>query len=100
MKMKNLPVQEHKKESSLKKVGKSLGSMFKRLFVQDKRALSVLEEEALQTPTQTVIKNFLRNKLGVVGIIGFIAILAFSFVGSRLVPINLSYQETLLRNLR
>lgn len=90
----------HPKESTGVKLGKSFGSMFKRLFVREKDPLSVLEEEALQTPTQTIIKNFIRTKLGVVGVIAFILILLFSFVGSELRPIDESYQEPALSNVR
>ena len=90
----------HPKESTGVKLGKSFGSMFKRLFVREKDPLSVLEEEALQTPTQTIIKNFIRTKLGVVGVVAFILILLFSFVGSELRPIDESYQEPALSNVR
>ena len=87
-------------ESTLKLIGKSFVSMIWRLFIRDKASQSVLEEEALMTPGKTIAKNFLRHKLGIVGIIGIISILAFSFVGSRINPINLSYVETALRNIR
>lgn len=83
-----------------KKVGKSFGSMFKRLFLRDKPKLSVLEEEAIQTPAQTIIKNFFRSRLGIIGIITFVLVMTFSFLGSHLRPINLSYQETTMRNIR
>lgn len=88
------------KASTAKKAGKSFGSMFKRLFVRDKNQMSILEEEALQTPTQTIIKNFMRNKLGIIGVISFILIMAFSFVGAYIRPINLHYQEPVLANIR
>ncbi|HBK86661.1 MAG TPA: peptide ABC transporter permease [Firmicutes bacterium] len=78
----------------------SFFSMIKRLFVKDKPQLSALEEEAIQTPAKTVMKNFLRHKLGILGLVGFICILAFSFVGSYLKPINLGHMETTLRNIR
>lgn len=90
----------HPKDSTGAKVAKSFGSMFKRLFFREKDQLSILEEEALQTPTQTIIKNFIRTKLGVVGVVAFILILLFSFVGSQLRPIDESYQETALRDVR
>ncbi|HBI55574.1 MAG TPA: hypothetical protein DDY38_01925, partial [Firmicutes bacterium] len=66
--MENKTVPEPVKESTGAKLGKSFGSMFKRLFIREKDHLSVLEEEALQTPTQTVFKNFVRTRLGVVGV--------------------------------
>ncbi|MDD2283250.1 MAG: ABC transporter permease subunit [Eubacteriales bacterium] len=100
--MENKTVHEptNPKESTGVKLGKSFGSMFKRLFVREKDHLSVLEEEALQTPTQTIIKNFIRTRLGVVGVIAFILILLFSFLGSQLRPIDESYQEPVLSNVR
>ena len=75
-------------------------SRLQRWFGKGKPRLSALEEEALQTPSKTIMKNFFRQKLGIIGLVGFIAILLFSFVGSQLRPINLSYVETVLRNLR
>ncbi|NLW17932.1 MAG: hypothetical protein GX033_09920, partial [Firmicutes bacterium] len=78
----------------------SFVSMFRRLFVREKPQLSVLEEEALMTPAKMVLRNFLRHKLGIIGLVGFICILAFSFVGSYLRPIDLSHTETTLRNIR
>ena len=87
-------------ESTLKLIGKSFVSMIRRLFIRDKASQSVLEEEALMTPGKTIAKNFLRHKLGIVGILGIIFILGFSFIGSSLKPIDLSYAETALRNLR
>ena len=100
--MENRPVQENttRTESDLKKTGKSFFSMLKRLFVREENHLSVLEEEALQTPGMTILKNFFRHRLGIIGLVGFILVLCFSFVGSRLKPINLSYVETALRNIR
>lgn len=71
--------------------------MFKRLFVPEKR--SVLEEEALQTPTVTIIKNFFRNKGGILGVIGFVLVFAFSFIGSKTFPLTETYTELTNGNL-
>ncbi len=98
--MENKTVPEPVKESTGAKLGNSFGSMFKRLFIREKDHLSVLEEEALQTPSQTVFKNFVRTRLGVVGVVAFILIMLFSFVGSQLRPIDESYQEPALSNIR
>ena len=84
----------------VRETDKSLGSIFKRLFIRTKVRGSILEEEALQTPGQTIVKNFLRHKLGIVGVLGFILILCFSLVGSQIKPLDLSYVETVLRNIR
>ena len=79
---------------------KSFFRLIKGLFVPDRSPVSALQEEALQTPAKTIVKNFLRQKLGILGVLGFIAMLMFSFVGSNLKPIDLSYVETTLRNIR
>lgn len=87
----------------LKQQGGLLGSfisMFRRLFFGNRPQLSALEEEAIMTPAKTVIRNFFRHKLGIIGLVGFICIMSFSFIGSYLMPINLSHTETTLRNLR
>ena len=83
-----------------KQIGKSFVSMLRRLFIGGRTGVSSLEEEALQTPGKTIFKNFLRHKLGIMGVVGIISILAFSFAGSYIKPINLSYVETALRNIR
>ncbi|KAF0197172.1 MAG: oligopeptide ABC transporter permease [Bacillota bacterium] len=98
--MENRPVLSSTRgESSLRKLGKSFYGMFSRLFIRDRALVSVLEEEALQTPGKTIFKNFLRHKLGLAGVIGLILILGFSFVGSYVKPMDLSYVETALRNI-
>ena len=86
--------QNSKKKMTL---GSSFTGMFKRLF--KKEQLSALEEEAIQTPLQTIIKNFFRNKLGVIGLVMFISFLLFSFLGSALYPIELTYTELPNANL-
>ena len=88
-------------DSDLKKAGKSFGSLIKGLFIPNRNSgRTVLEEEALQTPAQTIMKNFFRNRLGVLGLIMFVLILAFSFVGSQLRPLDLAFMDTSLRNIR
>lgn len=78
-------------------LGSSFVGMFKRLFVRE--PINALEEEAIQTPLQTIIKNYLRNKLGMLGLIMFVAFLLFAFVGSYLNPIDLTYTELPNANL-
>jgi len=88
------------KDKNPKKIGKSLFSMFKRLFVHDKADINVLEEEAIRTPGKTILINLIHNKLAIIGIIGFIAILLFSFAGSQLLPISRTYIELTNSSLR
>ena len=76
----------------------SICRCLKGLFVRDK--LSFLDEEALQTPFKTIAKNYFRNKLGIIGLIVFIACLLFSFVGSQFAPSTFTYFELTNGNLR
>ena len=89
-----------KKNSTAKKLGNSFVDMFKRLFVPQKKQKDVLREEALQTPLRTILKNFFRNKLGILGLVMFVSLLLFSFVGSIIVPINEAYMDLQNANIR
>lgn len=83
-----------------KKTGKSFLSMFKRLFIREKIELNVLEEEALRTPMKAVLHRLVRNKMAIIGFVGFIAILLFSFIGSLIFPLSLTYTELTNVNIR
>lgn len=58
-----------------------------------------LEEEAILTPTRTIIRNYLANKIGVAGLIVFVVIFAFSFIGSRFRTMDLTYTELANANI-
>ena len=79
-------------------LGSSFRSMFSRLFKR-KPEMSVLEEEALRTPIQTIIRNYFHNKLGMLGLVMFIGFLLLSFLGSALNPIDVTYMELPNANL-
>ncbi len=79
-------------------LGSSFRSMFTRLF-RRKPEMSVLEEEALRTPIQTIIRNYFHNRLGVIGLVMFVGFLLFSFLGSALYPIDVTYMELPNANL-
>jgi peptide/nickel transport system permease protein len=87
-------------DNNAKKAGKTFVSMFRRLFVSDKPAKNILEEEAIRTPLKTIMMNMVRNKLAIIGFCGFMAIVLFSFLGSALNPIALTYNEFTHSSLR
>ena len=60
---------------------------------------SILKEEAIVSPTRMMINNFLSNKLGLVGLIGFIAVFLIVFIGSALIPYDPYYSQPVLKNL-
>ena len=92
-----------KDENLFSRMLSSFKSMFTSLFSprarRERNGLSALEEEAITSPTKVIWKNFINDKLARVGVIGFVAILLFSFVGSIIVPMDGLYTETIMKNI-
>jgi len=65
--------------TTLKKIFKSFVDLLKRLFLPNKKIVDVYKEEALLSPGKVIAKRFIKNKLAIIGIIGFISIFIFSF---------------------
>jgi len=85
---------------TIKKIAKSFLDLIKKLFIPRKKdALDVYQEEALLSPGKVIAKRFIKNKLAVIGIIGFISIFLFSFGLSLIIPLNLTYTNSFHRNL-
>ncbi len=84
---------DNKNNDTGKKAAKSIGGMFKRFIGKESKAVNVLEEEAVQTPVKTIINNYFRSKLGIIGLVGFIIVFLFCFVGSILLPLDSTYIE-------
>ncbi len=68
-------------------------SMLKRLFGKRDAELDIMQEEALQSPLRTVIKNFLENRLATGGLIVFLLIFLTVLIGPLFNPIDLSEKE-------
>jgi len=73
--------------------------MFKRLFVREKIERNFLEEEAMRTPAKEVFLKLIHNKMAIIGFIGFLCIVLFSFVGSQIWPLERLYTEMTNTNL-
>lgn len=72
----------------------------KRSFGKKKKAeLSVLEEEQMQSPYRTIIKNLTSNKLAMSGMIVFITIFLICFVMPFFFPLDLNYQDPTQQNI-
>lgn len=73
----------------------------KALFLGAKHApaLSVLEEEAVQSPLRTVVRNFFKNKAAVFGLVTFIGIFVAVFCLSALYPLDATYQDVTQQNV-
>ena len=93
-----------KKKNIFSRMLSSFTSMFAGLFSPKARksmnGLSVLEEEAITSPTKVVWKNFINDKLARIGLIGFVAILCFSFIGSIMFPMDALNTEAVIKNVQ
>lgn len=58
-----------------------------------------LQEEAVTSPSKMALRNFMSNKLGMVGLIGFILIVLIVFVGSRFLPYDPYYTQGIMKNI-
>lgn len=68
-------------------------SMLKRLFGKRDVELDIMQEEKLQSPMRTIVKNFMGNKLAMGGLIIFIVIFLVVLIGPLFNPIDLSAKE-------
>lgn len=68
-------------------------SFFKRLFGKRDAELDVMQEEALQSPMRSVVRNFMENKLAMAGLIIFVVIFLTVLIGPLFHPIDLSEKE-------
>ena len=88
--------------SNEKKTKKSKGShisLIGLLFGNRKKQLSFLEEEQLQSPMRTVVKNFVANKVAMTSLIIFLAIFLSVLIYPAVNDIDLSYQEQTQQNV-
>ncbi len=67
---------------------------------EKKTAKELLVEEAIQSPTRTVINNLVRNKLAIFGFVVFVSIFALVFIGSSLTPFDPYFNQPVLRNIK
>lgn len=74
-------------------------SMLKRLFGKRDAEVDIMQEEALQSPMRTIIKNFMENKLAMGGLIIFIIIFLIVLIGPLFNPIDLSDKEETQTNV-
>lgn len=71
----------------------------KRGFFGPHRELSMLEEEALQGPFRTVLKNFWSRRISRIAVIIFAMILLFVIIGPMVSPTDLGYQDNTQQNV-
>ncbi len=72
-------------------------SLFRRPF-KNKENEELIEH--MDAPFLTIVKKLLRNKIAIIGFLGFVFVFTLSFLGSALIPINENYTELSHANLR
>lgn len=83
----------------MKKEKKNRSSLFTRLFGNRNKTMSFMEEEQLQSPGRTIVRNFLNNKLGMAGLIIFLIIFLFVMIGPKFLILDLSYSDNTQTNV-
>ena len=78
---------------------KTSGGFFSRLFGNRSKERNFMEEEQIQSPGRLVVNNFLHNKLGMTGLIIFLAIFLFVMIAPRFFILDLSYQDNTQMNV-
>lgn len=82
-----------------KKRKSSFRLLFQKLFGIHKEELDIFQEEQLQSPMRTVVRNFCSNKLAITGLVVFILMLLFVIIGPLFAPIDLSFNESTQTNI-
>lgn len=82
-----------------KKKGFFLARWSRRLLFGPQREMSFMEEEALQSPMRTIIKNFFSKPLSRIGLFVFLLIFLIVMVGPIFMPLDLSYQDNTQRHV-
>lgn len=85
--------------SSQKKKTNSFSRMLSRIFLGSKRELSILEEEQMQSPFRTVVRNFRQNKIAMIGSITFLVIFLSCFILPIFYPLDATYQDVSQQNI-
>lgn len=74
--------------------------VLKRIFLgTHKDDLTLLQEEQMQSPMRTIVKNFLSNKIAMVGAIVFVFIFLACFILPIFFPLDKTYQDSTQQNI-
>lgn len=77
----------------------TLGAALCRMFGIRKKELNFQEEEALQSPTRVVVRNFFHRPTAVFGLVVFILIFLLVMIGPYYMPIDLGHSDSSLVNI-
>jgi len=85
-------------DNNKNKNNKKRPTLLRRLF-GDKRQLSVLEEEEMESQFRTVVKRLFSKKINVVSLAIFLSIFIFVLIGPFFRPLDVNYQEMTQQNV-
>ena len=78
---------------------KKKSTLFTRLFGNRNKVTDFMTEEQLQSPGRLILKNFLHNRLGMIGLIVFLLIFLLVMIGPKFYTLDLSYQDNTQLNV-
>ena len=78
---------------------KKKSTLITRLFGNRNKVTDVMTEEQLQSPGRLILKNFLHNRLGMIGLIVFLLIFLLVMIGPKFYTLDLSYQDNTQLNV-
>ena len=81
------------------KKSSTFGAVLRRMFGIQKKQLNFQEEEALQSPTRVIVRNFFHRPTAVFGLVVFILIFLLVMVGPHYMPIDLGHSDSNLANM-
>ncbi|MDO5100109.1 MAG: ABC transporter permease subunit [Eubacteriales bacterium] len=92
--------EQNKKQPSFGRYLASFGRRILGLFsFGKKKEVDNLREGDIISPSKAIRQNFFRNKIGVFGLIGFLALLGFVFIGSMVTKFDAYYEQGVLKNI-
>jgi len=92
----------NKENNTRKKREPFIVSIFKTLFTGRRAGdeLSIMEEEQVQSPSKTIVKNFFKRKLTIIGLIGLLSVVGASLLVPVFIPIDLGFTDATMQNVR
>lgn len=78
---------------------KKKNSLLSRLFGNRNKEIDIMVEEQIQSPSRMMLDNFLHNRLGMTGLIGFLIILLIVVIVPLFMPINLGESDNTQTNV-
>src|SRR5690554_1242314 len=86
---------------SKKKYGSTFGDVLRTLFLgQNRTTLSILEEEQVQSPYKTMLRNFQEKWSAMLGVYIFLIIFLLVFLLPIFFPMDIQFQDPTQKNTK